>query len=38
MTTTAAYYPSLTGAVAREHVNDLLREATAPGRRRAAPP
>jgi len=30
MTSTAAtYYPSLTGAVAREHVNDLLREATA---------
>ena len=29
MTTTAATYsPSLTGAVAREHVNDLLREAT----------
>jgi hypothetical protein len=27
--TTTTYYPSLTGAVAREHVNDLLREATA---------
>jgi hypothetical protein len=25
---TTSYYPSLTGAVAREHVNDLLREAT----------
>ena len=29
MTTTAiTYSPSLTGAVAREHVTDLLREAT----------
>lgn len=27
MTTTAAYQPSLTAAVAREHVNDLLRAA-----------
>ena len=27
--TTTAYQPTLTGAVAREHVNDLLREATA---------
>ena len=26
--TTTAYQPTLTGAVAREHVNDLLREAT----------
>jgi hypothetical protein len=27
--TTTAYQPTLTGAVAREHVNDLLHEATA---------
>jgi hypothetical protein len=27
--TTTAYRPTLTGAIAREHVNDLLREATA---------
>ena len=27
MTTTAAFQPSLTAAVAREHVNDLLRAA-----------
>jgi hypothetical protein len=26
--TTTTYQPTLTGAVAREHVNDLLREAT----------
>ena len=28
-TATTTYSPSLTGAVAREHVNDLLRDATA---------
>ena len=40
--TTTAYQPTLTGAVAREHVNDLLRDAAAsraaaqlPGRNRA---
>ena len=29
MTSTATYTPTLTGAVAREHVSDLLRDAAA---------